>query len=559
MEKLQPIIKQMFWILFGLALILILWAWWSASDQLSAAITEGDAKVQQSYQDSKQPVDNVPNAKWTDGAIKQNAVHQVAYSESAQELWKQQLNARVYPKKISKELSAIEYGGTIEREVRGEFAKLYRRYFNEQLQTMKPFLQGEGLVEVNYSGITQENENRWRTSPPTSPEIWEAQEDIWLLRSIYDAIAEVNAGADNITKSTIRSVQRLELRGGDPDAEAGATAASGGFGGPGYESGYETGMASPTATTGGSQAWAAFQGSTAGDLLVEEFGAAAGGAAGAGMMPGGMPGYEGAAYESGDGFGGGTAAAKTKRYVDESEELPYKTRAFILQVQMVQQRVPALLAALTNSSFPVEIVRVDATFGTAMAATPGAGMGGMDTGYEESGMGGPGMGAAPFGGGGANPFGGGPQGFGGPPGFGGPGVGLGAGRRGKPKRPDPRKSGLFAAAMADPNLSTIRVAGLMTLYESKEEKEATEDAEKGAVAEAQDTQGIDVPDVPQPGTEDNGLETEPTEMEEQPTDGQPPTSDTVGEPAVPATSEPDGETTNETPDSVTETNMESKE
>jgi len=404
MEKLQPIIKQMFWILFGLALILLLWAWWTASSALSGAIAEGHTKVEASYQGSKQPVDAVPNGRWTDGAIKQNAVHEIAYSDSAVELWKQQLNSRVYPQKISKELSDIEYGGTIEREVRGEFAKLYRRYFNEQLETIKPFLQGEGLIEVNYGGITQENENRWRTSPPTSPEIWEAQEDIWLLRSIYDAIAEVNAGADNIEKATIRSLQRLELRGGDPDAEAGSSAGGGGFGGGmggGYEGGsggmggggYEGGSGgmmggTGAATAGGSGAWAAFQGSSAGDLLVEEFGASAAGAAGGGMGGGGMGGggmggggmsemYEGGSDGGGGGFGGGGGAAETKRYVDDSEELPYKTRAFILQVRMIQQRVPSLLAALTNSSFPVEIVRVDATFGTAIAANAGGGMGGM--------------------------------------------------------------------------------------------------------------------------------------------------------------------------------------
>lgn len=582
MEKLQPIIKQMFWILFGLALILILWAWWTASSALSAAITEGDAKVQKSYQDSKQPVDSVANRTWTDGAVKENTVHEIAYSESARELWKQQLNARVYPGKISKELSAIEYGGTIEREVRGEFAKLYRRYFNEQLETIKPFVQGEGLVEVNYGGITQENENRWRTSPPTSTEIWEAQEDIWLLRSIYDAIAEVNAGADTITKSTIRSLQRLELRGGDPDTEPGASAAGGGgFGGPGYEGGgYEGGMmmggppggAAVGGASGASGAWTAFQGSSVGDLLVEEFGAVAGGGMmGGGMMGGGMPGYEGGSSYEGGGFdGGGAAAVETKRYVDDSEELPYKTRAFFLQVRMVQQRVPALLAALTNSSFPIEIVRVDASFGTAIAGTSGVGMGGMggmsgmDPGYEDSAGGGPGIGMTPFGGGGASPFGGGPSfggggpGLGGPQSFGGPRTGLGAGKKGKTKRPDPLKSGFYATAMADPNLSTIRVAGLMTLYESKEEKEAIEDAEKNSATEAQDTEGIDLPDVPELGTDPTATETdpatEPTEMEGQPADGADatsaaaePTGTVASDPVSPDGPPPATEPGNETP------------
>jgi len=50
------------------------------------------------------------------------------------------------------------------------------------------------------------------------------------------------------------------------------------------------------------------------------------------------------------------------RYVDDATE--YRTRAFLLHVRMDQSHIPTLLAELTNSSFPVEIVRVDAKFPT---------------------------------------------------------------------------------------------------------------------------------------------------------------------------------------------------
>ena len=548
MEKLQPIIKQMFWILFGMALILILWAWWAASTNLSAAITEGHDKVEKSYQESKQNVESVPNPRWTEGAAKENAIHLVAYTESGHGLWQQQLKARVYPQKISKELSVIEYGSTIERDIRGEFAKLYRRYFNEQLETLQPFSQGDGLVEVNYSGITQEDENRWRTKTPTSREIWEAQEDIWLLRSIYDAIAEVNSGAENIEKATIRSVQQLELRGGDPDAEPGAAGGGGGgfssdggddyMGAPPGDYGDASGGGAATATG----PWAAYQGNSSGDLLVEEFGAAAA-AAGGGFSGGGGP--ESMMMPGDDSSGGfdSQGTASTKRYVDDSEELPYKTRAFILQVRMVQQRIPSLLAALTNSSFPVEIVRVDASFGSPVASSPSGGMGDMG-GMGDSGP----EGMDAYGGGGGNPFGSGAGfgGFGGDGGYGGAGAAFGGPRRGlaakngKTKPPDPRKSGFYATAMADPNLSTVRVAGLMTLYESREEKEAIEDAEQVAETEAQDTEGVDLPDTPA----EVGGDTVPTTDVESTTDGEPamenPPADGSQTPATPA-APPDGQ------------------
>lgn len=573
MEKLQPVIKQMFWIMFGLALIFVLWAWSNASSTLSAAIADGDAKVAKSYQDSKQSVDSVPNNSWTSGAAKENEVHHEAYVESARDLWKRQKAARVYPNKISDYLSRLSFGGTIAREERGEFAKLYRRYFNEQLQTISPFVQGDGLVEVNYGNITQENESRWRTKLPTSPEIWNAQEDIWLLRSIYDAIAAVNAGATTIEKATIRSLQQLELRGGDPDAEPGSSGGGGGFGGMGgyegggmYEGGgggYEGGGGMYGGAAGGaSQPWAAYQGSLGGDLLVEEFGASAAGGAGGGGMYGGMGGtddYEGGMYEGGGGGSfGGAAAVEVKRYVDEAEELPYKTRAFILKVRMVQQRVPVLLAALTNSSFPIEIVRVDASFGSPLSATAGAMSmgGGMDYegggggGYEGGGGmyggggGGGGMygGGGGFGGGGGAGFGAPGGGFGGA-GFGGPALGMGAGTSSrKIKKPDPRKSGIYAAAMADPNLSTVRVAGLMTLYEPDEEKEAKAEAEQSAETEAQDTGGVELPDVPALG--DESAAGAQGEAGGEPAADAPPVTDPTATPAAagaPATPAVDGQ------------------
>ncbi len=50
------------------------------------------------------------------------------------------------------------------------------------------------------------------------------------------------------------------------------------------------------------------------------------------------------------------------RYVDGADkDIGYKTRAFLLDVVIRDERLPDLLAKLTNSDFPVEIVRVEIT------------------------------------------------------------------------------------------------------------------------------------------------------------------------------------------------------
>ncbi|MCA9083881.1 MAG: hypothetical protein KDA81_07485 [Planctomycetaceae bacterium] len=535
MEKLQPVIKHIFWILFLLATLLIIIGWWMAKGALSTQIETRRSAVDQAFTDAQVNVASVPNSRWTESATVINDAHKKHYDESAMGLWREQLDARTYPASIRDEMNKLKFGSTIEKKsLRERFAQLYRRYFIEQVKIIKPFLDGEGLVDISNAKITQEDEQRWATKRPTSQEIWNAQEDIWLLGSLFHSIAAVNEGAERIDKAPLRSLTLLQLRGGDREAPIGGGGGGGMMGGGGgYEgdSMYGAGFGAPGGAAGGaSQAWKQFEGSQSGDLLTEEFGPA-GGAAGGGMGMESMYGG-GGGYESGGFGGGGGEAVEEKRYVDEDENLPYRTRAFQLEVKVVQQDIPALLAELTNSRFPVEIVRVDATFGQPVmgaggmspygsSAYGGEGMGSYEGGsggmsYEGGGGGygapGGGMGAGAgmagiggFGaaGGGMGAGGMGPGGFGmgRGAGFGGPAAGMGAGMVGGQNSVKARMAAkknaigarLLAAALDDENLATVRVAGLMTMYRSPAENEAEAEAEEAATMESQEAGGVELP------------------------------------------------------------------
>ncbi|MEP3480620.1 MAG: hypothetical protein ABJZ55_15325, partial [Fuerstiella sp.] len=234
MEKLQPVIRQIFWVLFGLGLILILWGWYAANSSLSASIEKEKTKVETTKTGAKKNVIGTPSPDWTDKAAKLNDKHSDAFDESADKLWKQQLAARVYPDLIGAEINQLRFRSKIkDKSVRGIFRTLYNGYFLEQLAVIQPFKPetGQGLVDVANAQITRENPTKWKTRLPTSQEIWNAQEDIWLVRSLLDAIAETNGAADRIDKAPIRSLLQLQLRGGDPETKAGESAAGGGEGG----------------------------------------------------------------------------------------------------------------------------------------------------------------------------------------------------------------------------------------------------------------------------------------------------------------------------------------
>ena len=147
MEKLQPVLKQIFWICFALSMMLVLFGWWSASADLSEQIATRESAVKQAFTDAGKNVAGVtPNPKWTEAAQKKNDAHEKELDNAANKLWEDQLSARVYPRSIRNELNNIKFGRPIEEDaLRGRFAQLYDRYWRSQLDVIQPFENGEGL------------------------------------------------------------------------------------------------------------------------------------------------------------------------------------------------------------------------------------------------------------------------------------------------------------------------------------------------------------------------------------------------------------------------------
>jgi hypothetical protein len=258
------------------------------------------------------------------------------------------------------------------------------------------------------------------------------------------------------------------------------------------------------------------------------------------------------------GMGGGGemgAPAEERRYVDEGDQLGYKTRAFLLDVLVRDDQLPNLLASLTNSDFPVEIVRVEissrsSSGGRNMTGMPGGGAGGMEMGMPgEMMMGGMGAEVADFGGG-ADLYGG-PGGMesdlGGGAGYAdselsiyGGGADAAMGMPGAMMGVNPamnRGKEAMQAAMIDPLLVHVKIGGLMTLYQSAQEADA-----EAATAE------IDQAAAPTPTPAGEGVD--PNAPAVDPAD--PNMTDASGEPGAPAAAA-DGTATTTDPATPSET------
>jgi hypothetical protein len=597
MDKLQPLIKHRYWICFALSVVFVVVGWWMASGAIAIEIEDRMKKVDESFTKATQGATK-PNKTWVDAAKKENEADTLSYDRASKQLLQRQKNARKWPDALVNSMKGISYRQDLkDTTTRARWASIYRDQIEQLLQIVKPFKEGEGLVLVDSGKISHKPFNSWRTSRPSSTEIWNCQEDIWLLESLLKSIARVNEGATRLTESQVRQIFRLHLRGGDRDAAASSSAGGGmgdmgamGMGAMGMSmaGGAEGGAFMPEGGGMGGSGGAAsypgkeFEGAAGADILTEEFGAfAAGGGAAGGMSPmGGMGGMSamsmGGGAEGMGAMGGmGGAPAEEKRYVDGGDgdtTLGYKTRAFLLDVLIRDEQVPNLLASLTNSDFPVEIVRVEVVskFTPSKGAggmTGGPGMDGMGSGAEMAGAMMTGMGEMPGaadGGGYGAP---GESAYGGGGAFGSEGIGApggsteydpnaisGSGAMGMaPGMPNSGLPGggakgkeVIQAAMNDPLMVHVKIGGLMTLYQSAQEanaEAATAETDQATTpTEAPAAESTAVPGDPAAPTDPAEPGTSPAPAEGTPTTEGTPSPDPEN-PAGPASPPATGEAT----------------
>ena len=466
MNKLKPILAQKFWILFSLVLIMPLAGYFMTKGKLAADIEGGFKKLNDSFT-SIPAGTGVPNDSWTtklNDTVKQQELRN---RRANQELWEKQKALMSWPKDIAANMAQAKYFKDLTEEQKGgqvvvKYPLGYPSQIRALLEIVDPLDDGVNLrdsdkrrkvafamADLHVSGkMTLENFR------PTFDDIWGAQEDIWLQRELLQAIKRLNANSISQGDAFVKQLFKIQLFGGTKSTGDATQSAPGG-GAPGMMGGGNEMMFGANAGGfggGGSQGQTT---ALSADInLAEEFNAemeisnnsGGAGAGGFGKEMGINPGSVG---------GGGATKTEIKRYLDYVEGTPYKRRGFSIKLVMDHRKVPDLIAELMNSPFPVEIVRVQQVWMSSDSSTGSGGGGGMG-----------GIGAGGFAGfkpttgadtGGNSNIGladdGGAGGFGGNP----MPTGGGTGRSGA-------NSPGSAAAMADPNLATVAIVGVWTLY-----------------------------------------------------------------------------------------------
>lgn len=358
MDQLRQVFTFRFWIVFVLILLLGTGGWWVGTGALKAEIDARRAKLDALNVTSGR---GAPNDEWIDGLAEVADEEEQKLREAAAFLWDKQTEVMVWPEAIAPLLEGVEPGDEIPQAALNDYAAEYAKLLEKTWRIVEPFDEYEETGEVylpftpppipgqvggfNVGGrggagdlggrLPFENPSRWLELDPSSEEVWSAQEDLWLIRSILTSIREFNDkyGGDSIRNVSLREVIELTLTGGNLDALA--SAELGDYAQYGEEFGGEEffSAAAPRSGRGGS-----IGKETVDFELEEEVGSAANEVI--------------AAEETGE------AVETERRYVDDNPDEPFKTRALYLKVVLDHRKLPEFLVELSNSPFPIRILRV---------------------------------------------------------------------------------------------------------------------------------------------------------------------------------------------------------
>lgn len=435
MEKLQPILTHKFWIVFGLALILPPIGWWSARGELSQQIESRTSTLDAL---SIPAGSSNPNQSWIEEVTKRNKLALQRNQLANLDLWKVQYQLQVWPADIRGDMLTCKYrerhhDAAARQNVPSQYVDDYPHEVDRVWRIVEPA--GDNpKVMCDLSTVPRIPESRWKDLYPSWQEIWDAQEDLWLLTSLFQVVRDLNDDAVSIGDSSIRKIVQIRLFGGTRKKPGTAAPAPGSStGGPGGIQGLNS-----FGGGGGSRR----TGEISADFsLNEEFST---------VTTGGSKKRSNKGISMDIGMNKKTKKDEKKntnsRYVDFDAKLPYRVRGFYMKVVIDHRRLPDLLAGLSEVKWPVEVIRVhQAGIGDAKApaanrsSTGPANQGGAGGGEAGAGLDtGVGSGSAPPGGEGDSD--------------GAPSIG------GKPNRET------VISALDDDNLVTVVVAGLMTLY-----------------------------------------------------------------------------------------------
>ena len=355
MDKLEPLLKNRFWILLVPLLCMNLWGYFSANGALKAA-TKSRVETLDKVKSGIPAGSTDPNETYSAELQKRNDALEGFVNEELLDLWKKQQTRMVWPPRVTPNIPKVYLSEIKSNQVRFTYQQDYPEVMQRLHESVEPFVaNNRGITWTPKVDFPVELIPRMKIGTLTidSKQMWEAQEDIWVTQFILDAIRLMNKDADSVNSAVIRRVLAYQLLGGDGVPKGEGAAPGEGGGGGSVDPSVMVHGAAPSSYAPAMPGGGGGSNSSIAINPVEEFGI--GGdplAAGAGMNNMGSM-----AAPTGDPTAAPTGPAGPLRYVKDTPEAPYVERGFALSVIINQNKLVDFLVALSNSEWPVRVVR----------------------------------------------------------------------------------------------------------------------------------------------------------------------------------------------------------
>ena len=343
-EFLNLALKYRFWIAIGVATLLPLIGYFLTAGSLQEEETRATTGIKSDFEAVKKYSSNpTPVNKEYQPLVKQEtSILKRDVDTAWRKLYERQEPLLTWPEDVSKDFTTWgrawpkELAPNVVRDTIMSYIETYEPYWRDVYKTFKPFDSetGEGIVAAPPAEVLLRPAGFDVNKPPTLGKVWNAQEKLWVQRTVLEVIAKVNekAGAKDWLSATIKQILELEVA-NDKALDEKSVAQGTEFA---ELEEIEDPNAAPRAEEGA--------GGTANDLMAAMGGRGPGSA---GAMGGGM-----------GGTGGKLGEPDVVKYITDAKATQVYIAPIYLKVYCEQSAIPNLITEFSNSPMNIQVKQV---------------------------------------------------------------------------------------------------------------------------------------------------------------------------------------------------------
>lgn len=215
MEQLKLAWVHRFWIAIGVAVLVPIIGYFVNTRSLAsqtgqrANALENTKKKLESLQRGPNP-----NDSWRKAVNKLEQELRKDVDGAWEVLYSKQFQFMTWPPELEQVFVKAGPNGGVPPAARLKYREAYILQFEDAIKTIQPWtpLTPEGLVEIVIDELYALQPTWVQASgPPSVSEVWLAQEDIWILRALFDVVARANRDSTKLRDSAIKRILDVEI------------------------------------------------------------------------------------------------------------------------------------------------------------------------------------------------------------------------------------------------------------------------------------------------------------------------------------------------------------